>query len=111
MTEEGMTTARTLGELISNRRKHLGLSQKELSAQIIKEEDQKPISPQYLNDIEHDRRTPSSENIITQLAKTLEVQPDYLFFLAGAIPEELRNKPRSEAEVVNMFSAFRRTAK
>ena len=109
--EEEMTTATTLGELISNRRKQLGLSQKELSAKILREEDQKPISPQYLNDIEHDRRTPSSGNIITQLAKILNVQPEYLFFLAGAIPEEFRNQPRSEAEVVHMFSAFRRTAK
>jgi len=106
-----MTTATTLGELISNRRKKLGLSQKELSARILREEDQKPISPQYLNDIEHDRRTPSSDNIITQLAKNLDVNPEYLFFLVGSIPEEFRNKPRSEAEVVEMFSAFRRTAK
>ncbi len=104
-----MTTAKTLGELICNRRKELNLSQKELAIRILREEDNKPISPQYLNDIEHDRRTPSSDHLIRQFATVLDVEPDFLFFLAGAIPGELRNKPRTQQEVVQFFSAFRRS--
>ncbi len=104
-------TARTLGGLISSRRKALGLSQKELAALILREEEQNPISPQYLNDIEHDRRTPSSAYLIRQFAKVLKVEPDFLFFLAGSIPEELRQKPRTQEEVVQFFSAFRRSVK
>ncbi len=106
-----MTTAKTLGELICNRRKELNLSQKELAIRILREEDNKPISPQYLNDIEHDRRTPSSDHLIRQFAIALDVEPDFLFFLAGAIPGELRSKPRTQEEVVQFFSAFRRSAK
>jgi transcriptional regulator with XRE-family HTH domain len=75
------------------------------------EEDQTPISPQYLNDIEHDRRTPSSDFLMKQFAKVLKVESDFLFFLAGAIPEELRKEPRTQEEVVELFSAFRRTGK
>ena len=105
-----MVSAQTLGELISRRRKELGLSQKELAVKILREEDNKSISPQYLNDIEHDRRTPSSENIIQQLAKVLEVEPDYLFYLAGTISAEYRKQPRSQAEVVDVLSAFRKSS-
>jgi len=105
-----MVSALTLGELISRRRKELGLSQKELAVQIRREEDDKSISPQYLNDIEHDRRTPSSDNIIRQLAKVLDVEPDYLFYLAGTIPAEYRKLPRSQDEVVGVLSAFRKSA-
>jgi len=105
-----VVSAQTLGELISRRRKELGLSQKELAVKILREEDNKSISPQYLNDIEHDRLTPSSENIIQQLAKVLEVEPDYLFYLAGTISAEYRKQPRSQAEVVDVLSAFRKSS-
>jgi transcriptional regulator with XRE-family HTH domain len=105
-----MVSALTLGELISSQRKALGLSQKELAVQILREEDGKPISPQYLNDIEHDRRTPSSDGIIRQIARILEVEADYLFFLAGTIPEEYRKQRRSQEEVVGVLSAFRKSS-
>ncbi|MCB1783974.1 MAG: helix-turn-helix transcriptional regulator [Alphaproteobacteria bacterium] len=48
----------TFGGLISETRKGKGISQKELAAKILKE-DGEAIAPQYLNDIEHGRRTPS----------------------------------------------------
>jgi transcriptional regulator with XRE-family HTH domain len=101
----------TFGAHISARRKELGLSQKELAAIVLREEDHKPISPQYLNDIERDRRNPSSDFLIKQFAKALKDDADYLFFLAGTIPDELRKKPRSKEQVVEFFSAFRRPAK
>jgi transcriptional regulator with XRE-family HTH domain len=45
------------GTLISEARRSKGLSQKDLAAKV-KKEDGQAISPQYLNDIEHDRRNP-----------------------------------------------------
>jgi transcriptional regulator with XRE-family HTH domain len=105
-----MTKTETFGSHVAARRKELGFSQKELAALILREEDQKPISPQYLNDIERDRRNPTSEHLIKQFAKVLneEEQADYLFYLAGTIPDDLRLKPRSKEEVVELFAAFRR---
>lgn len=47
----------TFGKIVSAARKELGISQKDLAAKIVKE-DGETISPQYLNDIEHDRRNP-----------------------------------------------------
>ncbi len=44
---------KTFGTYISDRRKKMGLSQKQLSELIVREEGG-TISPQYLNDIEHD---------------------------------------------------------
>ena len=48
---------KTFGTIISEARRAAGLSQKELAAKV-KKEDGQPISAQYLNDIEHDRRNP-----------------------------------------------------
>ena len=81
----------SFGKAIANARKKMALSQKELATRIFKE-DGKPISPQYLNDIEHDRRNPPNEIIRNQLAKELELPRNYLNFLAGAFPEELLEK-------------------
>jgi transcriptional regulator with XRE-family HTH domain len=106
-----MTSVETFGSHVAARRKELGLSQKELAAIILREEDQKPISPQYLNDIERDRRNPTSEHLINQFASALKEESDYLFYLAGTIPDDLRQKPRSKEEVVEFFAAFRRPAR
>ena len=75
--------ATSFGRHIAEARKKLSLSQKELAACIKREEDGEPISPQYLNDIERDRRSPSSDHLIQQFAKVLAVDADYLHYLAG----------------------------
>ncbi|MBS0325433.1 MAG: hypothetical protein JSS46_02670 [Proteobacteria bacterium] len=41
----------TFGRYIADARKKLQMSQKELASQILREEDDEPISPQYLNDV------------------------------------------------------------
>lgn len=99
-------TPDTFGSYISKRRKELGLSQKEVASKILREEDHKPISPQYLNDIERDRRNPTSSHLIQQVAAVLKEEADYLFYLAGTIPDELRSLPKKQA--VEIFKAFRR---
>lgn len=99
----------TFGTYIATRRKDHGMSQKELSQRILREEDGKPISPQYLNDIEKDRRQPTSDHLIHQFAKALQAEPDYLFFLSGTIPSDIRARGASQEEVVEHFKAFRKS--
>lgn len=86
----------TFGQAISKARKGLGLSQKELAARVMKEEGGGSISPQYLNDIEHDRRSPSSGHLIRQFSGILNIPEDYLYALAGRLPDDLTaRKPAS----------------
>lgn len=86
MSADGMT----FGQAISKARKSLGFSQKDLAGRIMKEEAGGAISPQYLNDIEHDRRSPSSGHLIRQFSGILDIPEDYLFALAGRLPDDLR---------------------
>lgn len=98
----------TFGRYIADARKKLPMSQKELAANILREEDEQPISPQYLNDIERDRRSPTSDHLIQQFATVLKIDADYLHYLAGKLPDDLRQKNLSEDAVREAFLAFRR---
>jgi transcriptional regulator with XRE-family HTH domain len=98
----------TFGSYIADARKKLQISQKELASRILREEDNAPISPQYLNDIERDRRNPTSDHLILQFAKALKINADYLHYLAGKLPDEIRQKHLSEDAVKAAFTAFRR---
>jgi transcriptional regulator with XRE-family HTH domain len=101
------TNALTFGKYISNARKAKHMSQKELASCILRE-DNVAISPQYLNDIEHDRRQPTSDHLIEQFAKALQLSTDYLHFLAGVLPEEIRKRDLTVDDVANAFKAFRK---
>lgn len=101
----------TFGSFILGRRKDKGISQKDLAARILREDDGKAISPQYLNDIERDRRNPSSDHLIEQFASALDVQAEYLFYLAGTFPEDVRTAGAKPEEVVRFFNAFRKGAR
>lgn len=83
---------KTVGQTIRDARVKAGMTQKELAAKIMRKEEgreeEKPITPQYLNDIEHDRRTPP-EYILRQAAKILNLDADTLVFLAGSIPQHV----------------------
>jgi transcriptional regulator with XRE-family HTH domain len=103
-----MTTPSSFGVAISQRRKEKKMSQKDLASQIKREDDQS-ISPQYLNDIEHDRRSPSSEMIIQQLADVLEMPADVLYFLAGKFPADLVNQKATPKKIEEAMVAFRQT--
>ena len=94
----------TFGEIISEKRKKTGLSQKELAALVTKE-DGKPISPQYLNDIERDRRNPPSEHLIEQFARVLSIALETLYYCAGELPPS-----GSLATQSNKLASPRRTA-
>lgn len=98
----------TFGQAITQARKDQKLSQKQVAAGILKE-DGKSISPQYLNDIEHDRRNPPGEPIVRQLAEILDLDLDYLLFLAGRFASDLRDTSRDQEDIATAMRAFRRS--
>lgn len=104
MTANGIS----LGQAIADARKKAHLSQKELAARI-RRGDGKPISAQYLNDIEHNRRSPGSSHLIDQFSKTLGITREYLAYLAGRIPEDIRRAQLDEHRFMEAMQAFRRT--
>jgi transcriptional regulator with XRE-family HTH domain len=107
-----MSEAKTFGSAITEARKALGLSQKQLASEIMKE-DGEPISPQYLNDIERDRRNAPSQHLILEFARVLKLNADYLFALAQAWPQDIAEKMSKSTpeEVQRAFVAFRKTLK
>lgn len=73
---------------------------------IIKEDGQ-PISPQYLNDIEHDRRQPDSPHLIEQFATHLNIKAELLYFEAGKLAQDAL-RPADEKTIVEAYKAFRK---
>ncbi len=98
--------AKSLGQVIREARVKKELTQKELAAKV-KKEDGKPIAPQYLNDIEHDRRSPS-EVVARELAGKLDLEADYLIALSGSVPRDILEKGFNEGAVREAFSVFRK---
>lgn len=98
----------TFGGYVSEVRKKRGLSQKQL-AELIEREEGGSISAQYLNDIEHDRRNPSSDHMIQQFARVLKVSANYLYYLAGRVPAEMRHANIPPQKVDEWVAAFRRS--
>ena len=105
---ERNNTAATFGARIAEARKGLKMSQKELAEKILLQEEDKAISPQYLNDIERDRRNPTSDHLIQQFARVLKIDANYLHYLAGKVPDDIRRMNLSAEEVKTAFTAFRK---
>lgn len=101
-------TQKTLGRTIADARKELKLSQKELAAKIKREDEDGSITPQYLNDIEHDRRVPTSF-LIGKFSTVLKIDADYLHFLAGRVPDDLRMLAVDDKTFAASIIAFRRS--
>jgi len=99
-------SARGYGGAISEARKAKGWALKDLASRVLRE-DEEAISPQYLNDIEHDRRSPSSDRMVQQFADALGIDRDWLYYLAGRFPEDVRDKKLSEKQVAEAMVAFR----
>jgi len=89
------------------------MSQKDLARRIRKEDDGEPISAQYLNDIEHGRRNPPSEFLISQIANELGLSKNHLCLAAGTIPADLKEEVATAKteDVETAFIAFRRGLK
>jgi transcriptional regulator with XRE-family HTH domain len=107
MPPHDKTESVTFGKRIAAARKQLGLSLKDVAAKILKE-DGLPISPQYLNDIEHDRRQPDSTHLIEQFASTLQIQPELLYFDAGKLSSDDIKAGANEEQIVAAYQAFRK---
>jgi transcriptional regulator with XRE-family HTH domain len=105
--EENVAKATTFGRAIAEARRAKGLSQKELAGLVEKDEGG-AISPTYLNDIEHDRRSPTSDLLIRRFAKALGEEENYLFVLAGKIPDDIRSKATDREAVIEGFANFRK---
>jgi transcriptional regulator with XRE-family HTH domain len=100
--------ATTFGIYVSQQRRALGLSQKQLAEKIRREEGGS-ISPQYLNDIEHDRRSPSSDHMINEFARVLDLSANYLSYLTGRVPAAARRSDATPRDIDQWVRAFRRS--
>ena len=98
---------KTFGKAVRERRKALGLTQRQLAARV-RFEDGHSLSEPYLNDIEHDLRRPPREHIIAQFAHALGTNPDVFFYLAGRMPPDLREFELTNEELQRAFEMFRR---
>ena len=99
---------KTFGTMVAEARRAIGMSQKELAAKV-KKDDGQAISPQYLNDVERDRRNPPAAYLIVQIAAALNIDKDVLCAAAGTIPEDLRKLAASHPEQAQEgFRAFRK---
>lgn len=102
-------TETTFGAAVATARKALRLSQKDLASRVLKE-DGTPITPQYLNDIEHGRRSPTTDYMVTALARALDQDVAYFFVLAGKVhPDDVRRAASADPERVRQaVVAFRK---
>ena len=101
---------RTFGTIVRAARVKAGKTQRQL-AEHVKKEDGAAITPQYLNDIEFDRRTPS-EFVTRQIAKALDLDADRLMFIGGSLPQdivkEIIKRGISNEEAKQISELFRR---
>ena len=77
----------------------------------IRKEDGETITPQYLNDIEHDRRSPSSDHIVKRFASVLNIPADILYWLAGRFPGDTVNRNVPPEQIEKAVAVFRKTIK
>jgi transcriptional regulator with XRE-family HTH domain len=97
---------KSLGQIILEKRKAIRLTQRQAASRIRKP-DGKPISAVYLNDIEHDRRSPSSDHLIEQFAKALDIPMEVLYLATRRIPPTyVSSQITDDKKVVDAFEAF-----
>ncbi len=77
----------TFGQIIAGARYRVGLNLRD-AANLIKKEDGEPISYQYLNDLEKDRRNPPVDHLIDEIARVYGISRSYLYLLARRIPSD-----------------------
>ena len=100
----------SFGQVIAAARKQKGLSQKQFAALLTKE-DGEPISPQYLNDLERDRRNPPAAFLLDQFASRLAIPRDYLYLIARELPRDVDVEAQDPHTVERAFASFRRALK
>lgn len=96
----------SFGATIRAARKQRSLSQRGVADQVRKE-DGSPITQQYLNDIELDRRIPA-HHVIKDLARVLHLDPDLLDAMAGQLPRDVDLSRYKPERIVKAMKAFRK---
>jgi transcriptional regulator with XRE-family HTH domain len=96
----------SFGREITKAREKKEMTQRQLAGEV-RREDGETISPQYLNDIERDRRVPSGE-VIRGLAAALGLDSDYLHYLAKKWPDDLAEASLEPSQVRDLMFAFRK---
>jgi transcriptional regulator with XRE-family HTH domain len=98
------TSSRSFGQIVKKGRKDAGFSQREL-ASLIRKQDGTAISAVYLNDIEHNRRSPSSDHLIEQFAKVLSIRRELLYHAARRLPPSCV-KVKGDNEIIFAYQLF-----
>src|ERR1700730_13870620 len=86
-------------EFIAERRKGLGLIQKEMAA-LIKNRDGKPLSMPYLSYLENGRGEPP-EYLLGPFAKVLRVEREVLYFWTRRMPPDVATGKASPEQVTS----------
>ncbi len=102
-------TVTSFGDAIAAERKRRGWSLRQLANRVPSEKGT-PVTPQYLNDIEHGRRIPA-DFVLEGLGKALDIKKDVLFHLAGKLAPDISRTDLSAKVIENAYKAFRRTLK
>ena len=89
----------SLGQALRARRQALGWTQRAVA-------DRVGLSPQYLHDLELDRRG-GSDPVLERLAATLGLSAEWLYYLAGRYPPDLRGLDAPAERVLAAWQAFR----
>jgi transcriptional regulator with XRE-family HTH domain len=91
MSAENQQPEESFGQRIQRLRRHLGLTQRQVAAQL-------GIDFTYLSKLENDRGEPPGEDTIRGLAALLETDEEMLLAMAGKVPAGLRDRARDDIE-------------
>jgi transcriptional regulator with XRE-family HTH domain len=96
VTTDGPPVEETFGQRIKNRRRTLGLTQRQVASQL-------EIDFTYLSKLENDRGEPAGEKTVRRLAVVLQDDPEELLALAGKVPEELRDRAAQDVAFARLL--------
>ena len=89
----------TIYSLVADKRNKLHKTLKEVA-------NDAEISIPFLSDIEHGRRNPSDSQV-KKLTKALELDSDYMFFLLGKFPMDVKKSGLSQKQVERIMKQVR----
>lgn len=96
----GHSSMLTFGQLITERRKSLRLTQVEVAQKL-------SMDPVILNNIENDRYDPRNDDLLNSLAAVLDHDPQDLSAIAAKHPEHKALRKRQEDDEYKSLAAFR----
>ena len=102
-----MSSPNTLASVVRDARKQKSLTLQAVASQVIKEGGQ-PITPQYVYDIERGRCSSPSDGVLDQLAGALGLNRDWLYYLCGRLPKEIRERQLTAAQITRMMAWLRK---